>query len=212
MSAPARSASAASRRSTTSPGSGTPASRTTGGRRAARRGWSRSARAEGYNITKPKFRGGLVDHFNAGHRAEVPGEPGVLRRRHAAHRVRARRRRRLPREPRALRPGDPPARRHPLHQGVVRGVVPPQLRALQAGAGGVDPLPQGARPGHAGLLPRQRLGGDHRRRARTAGSTLRGVRVPFVSMPNEPESTDPLVLRERYATALGRLLELVRTR
>jgi hypothetical protein len=41
---------------------------------------------------------------------------------------------------------------------------------------------------------------------------LRGVRVPFVSMNNEPESTDPLVLRDRYARALGRLLELVRTR
>jgi hypothetical protein len=38
-----------------------------------------------------------------------------------------------------------------------------------------------------------------------------GVRVPFVSMNNEPESTDPAVLRERYARALGRLLELYRT-
>jgi hypothetical protein len=42
--------------------------------------------------------------------------------------------------------------------------------------------------------------------------TLAGVRVPFVSMNNEPESTDPLVLRARYAGALGRLLELYRTR
>ena len=41
---------------------------------------------------------------------------------------------------------------------------------------------------------------------------LRGVHVPFVSMNNEPESTDPFVLRERYARALGRLLELLRTR
>jgi len=38
-----------------------------------------------------------------------------------------------------------------------------------------------------------------------------GVRVPFVSMNNEPESLDPAVLRERYARALGRLLELYRT-
>jgi hypothetical protein len=37
------------------------------------------------------------------------------------------------------------------------------------------------------------------------------VRVPFVSMNNEPESTDPAVLRERYARALGRLLDLYRT-
>jgi len=37
-----------------------------------------------------------------------------------------------------------------------------------------------------------------------------GVRVPFVSMSNEPESTDPTVLGERYARALGRLLDLYR--
>jgi hypothetical protein len=39
---------------------------------------------------------------------------------------------------------------------------------------------------------------------------LRGVRVPFASMPNEPESSDPAVLRDRYARALQRLLELRR--
>jgi hypothetical protein len=42
--------------------------------------------------------------------------------------------------------------------------------------------------------------------------TVAGVRVPFVSMNNEPESTDLLVLRDRYARALGRLLELYLTR
>ena len=41
---------------------------------------------------------------------------------------------------------------------------------------------------------------------------LAGVSVPFVSMPNEPESSDPGVLRERYSRALNRLMELVRTR
>jgi hypothetical protein len=41
---------------------------------------------------------------------------------------------------------------------------------------------------------------------------LHGVHVPFVSMPNEPESTDAVVLHDRYARALGRLLELYRTR
>jgi hypothetical protein len=41
---------------------------------------------------------------------------------------------------------------------------------------------------------------------------LRGIRVPFVSMNNEPESTDPAVLRDRYARALGRLRDLTRTR
>lgn len=41
---------------------------------------------------------------------------------------------------------------------------------------------------------------------------LRGVRVPFVSMPNEPESTDSAVLGPRYAAALQRLLALTRAR
>jgi hypothetical protein len=41
---------------------------------------------------------------------------------------------------------------------------------------------------------------------------LAGIRVPFVSMPNEPESADPEVLRTRYAQALGRLLALSRSR
>ena len=35
-----------------------------------------------------------------------------------------------------------------------------------------------------------------------------GVRVPFVSMNNEPESTDPAVLGPRYSAALNRLREL----
>jgi len=37
---------------------------------------------------------------------------------------------------------------------------------------------------------------------------VNGLAVPFVSMSNEPESTDPAVLEERYATALSRLWEL----
>ncbi len=40
---------------------------------------------------------------------------------------------------------------------------------------------------------------------------LAGVRVPFVSMSNEPESSDPVVLHDRYARALGRLMELRRS-
>jgi len=35
-----------------------------------------------------------------------------------------------------------------------------------------------------------------------------GVRVPFVTMNNEPESTDPAVLEARYAAALGTLWAL----
>jgi hypothetical protein len=37
---------------------------------------------------------------------------------------------------------------------------------------------------------------------------VNGLGVPFVAMNNEPESTDPVVLEERYAAALGRLWEL----
>jgi hypothetical protein len=38
--------------------------------------------------------------------------------------------------------------------------------------------------------------------------TPAGVRVPFVSMDNQPESTDAVVLEERYGSALRRLMEL----
>jgi hypothetical protein len=37
---------------------------------------------------------------------------------------------------------------------------------------------------------------------------VRTVSVPFVTMNNEPESTDPAVLERRYGAALGRLWEL----
>ncbi len=37
---------------------------------------------------------------------------------------------------------------------------------------------------------------------------VNGLRVPFVTMNNEPESTDPVVLEERYAGALGQLWQL----
>ena len=39
--------------------------------------------------------------------------------------------------------------------------------------------------------------------------TLSGVEVPFVTMHNEPESTDPAVLGPRYGEALGKLWSLL---
>lgn len=42
--------------------------------------------------------------------------------------------------------------------------------------------------------------------------TANGVRIPYVTMHNEPESTDPVVLDARYATALDRLYTLWRKR
>lgn len=41
---------------------------------------------------------------------------------------------------------------------------------------------------------------------------LRGVSVPFVTMNNCPESTDPNVLAPRYGNALSRLMDLVKNR
>jgi len=43
--------------------------------------------------------------------------------------------------------------------------------------------------------------------ARAAHGTIevRGIRVPYATMPNEPESTDLSVLSERYANSLGSL-------
>lgn len=38
--------------------------------------------------------------------------------------------------------------------------------------------------------------------------TLRGMKVPFVTMVNEPESKDPAVLAKRYEAALKRLWQL----
>lgn len=37
---------------------------------------------------------------------------------------------------------------------------------------------------------------------------LKGIRVPFISMPNEPELKDPKALEERYGAALTTLYEL----
>jgi hypothetical protein len=37
---------------------------------------------------------------------------------------------------------------------------------------------------------------------------IAGVKVPFVTMNNEPESKDPDILDERYSNALGALWDL----
>lgn len=44
--------------------------------------------------------------------------------------------------------------------------------------------------------------------ARFGWIEVSGTRVPFVTMNNEPESTDPVVLEDRYGRALGRLWQL----
>ena len=41
---------------------------------------------------------------------------------------------------------------------------------------------------------------------------LHDLKVPFVTMNNEPESVDPVILDERYGTALNKLMELFQNR
>lgn len=56
---------------------------------------------------------------------------------------------------------------------------------------------------------------DWEQMTRAAGEgwlDIGGVTVPFVSMNNEPESIDPVVLRQRYSCALSRLLDLYQRR
>ena len=38
--------------------------------------------------------------------------------------------------------------------------------------------------------------------------TVNGIKIPFVTMNNEPESTDEEVLTKRYSSALKTLVEL----
>jgi hypothetical protein len=38
--------------------------------------------------------------------------------------------------------------------------------------------------------------------------TIKGINIPFVTMNNEPESTDPVILNDRYGPALRKLMEL----
>ena len=168
---------------------------------------------EGYNITQPKFRGSLVDQFNAAIARNVPA-----RTRRSTTRARCSSSSRA-----AWTTGSARASSGSIPAILSRGAIlyikvsfEESFRRNSArykpGQEESHPLPQGARPRHARVLPRQRLGRASPTARRTAGCELRGVRVPFVSMNNEPESTDPAVLRERYARALGRLLHLYRTR
>ena len=167
--------------------------------------------AEGYNITKPKFRGGLVDQFNAAIARKYLSNPafyadGTL----------------LIEFARGVDDGfreslerfDPAI----LRRGAILYIKVSFEESFRRNSSRYRPGQEESVLFHK-VPDRDMLGffRDNDWAAITGDAPdgwldLRGVRVPFVSMLNEPEATDPLVLRERYATALGRLLELVRTR
>jgi hypothetical protein len=167
--------------------------------------------AEGYNITQPKFRGGLVDQFNAAIAKKYLSNPafyadGTL----------------LIEFARGVDDGfreslerfDPAI----LRRGAILYIKVSFEESFRRNSSRYKPGQEESILFHK-VPDRDMLGffRDNDWAAITGDAPdgwldLRGVRVPFVSMLNEPESTDPLVLRERYATALGRLLELVRTR
>jgi hypothetical protein len=167
--------------------------------------------AEGYNITKPKFRGGLVDQFNAAIAQKYLANPafyadGTL----------------LIEFARGVDDGfreslerfDPAI----LRRGAILYIKVSFEESFRRNNSRYKPGQEESILFHK-VPDRDMLGffRDNDWAAITGDAPdgwldLGGVRVPFVSMLNEPEATDPLVLRERYAHALGRLLELVRTR
>jgi len=167
--------------------------------------------AEGYNITTPKFRGGLVDQFNAAIAQKYLANPafyadGTL----------------LIEFARGVDDGfreslerfDPAI----LRRGAILYIKVSFEESFRRNNSRYKPGQEESILFHK-VPDRDMLGffRDNDWDAITGGAPdgwldVGGMRVPFVSMPNEPESTDPLVLRERYANALGRLLVLVRTR
>jgi len=167
--------------------------------------------AEGYNITQPKFRGGLVDQFNTAIARKYLSYPafydeGTL----------------LIEFARGVDDGFCESLERfdsaILRRGAILYIKVSFEESFRRNSSRYKPGQEESILFHK-VPDRDMLGffRDNDWDAITGGAPdgwldLRGVRVPFVSMLNEPETTDPLVLRERYANALGRLLELVRTR
>jgi hypothetical protein len=166
---------------------------------------------EGYNITQPKFRGSLVDRFNEKIAADYLSRPafydeGTL----------------LIEFARGVGDGfrESLERFRPdiLSRGAILYIQVSFEESFRRNSARYKPGQEESILFHK-VPDRDMLGffRDNDWAEITAGApdgwlTLAGVRVPFVSMNNEPESTDPIVLRNRYARALGRLLDLYRTR
>jgi hypothetical protein len=166
---------------------------------------------EGYNITRPTFRGSLVDRFNEKIAAEYLSRPafyddGTL----------------LIEFARGVGDGfrESLERFRPdiLSRAAILYIQVSFEESFRRNSARYKPGQEESILFHK-VPDRDMLGffRDNDWAAITAGApdgwlTLAGVRVPFVSMNNEPESTDPLVLRDRYSGALGRLRELFLTR
>jgi hypothetical protein len=166
---------------------------------------------EGYNVTRPKFRGSLVDRFNETIAADYLSRPafyedGTL----------------LIEFARGVGDGfrESLERFRPdiLSRGAILYIQVSFEESFRRNSARYKPGQEESILFHK-VPDRDMLGffRDNDWAEITAGApdgwlTLAGVRVPFVSMDNEPESTDPLVLRDRYARALGRLKELYLTR
>jgi len=171
-----------------------------------------SARSpEGYNITAPKFRGALVDRFNATIRERYLSRPsfygdGTLLIEFARGRDDGF--------------GESLARFDPeiLARGSILYIKVSFEESFRRNASRYKPGQEESILFHK--VPDQDMLGFFRENdwdELTGGAPdgylpIAGVRVPFATMNNEPESGDPAVLRERYGRALGRLLQLHRTR
>ncbi len=166
---------------------------------------------EGYNITRPKFRGSLVDRFNQKIAADYLSRPGFYDEGtlliEFARGVGDGFRESLER----FRPDI-------LSRGAILYIDVSFEESCRRNSARYKPGQEESILFHK-VPDRDMLGffRDNDWADITAGApdgwlTLAGVRVPFVSMNNEPESTDPRVLRDRYAGALGRLRQLSRTR
>jgi hypothetical protein len=163
--------------------------------------------AEGYNITKPKFRGGLVDQFNAAIARKYLSNPafyadGTLLIEFARGADDGFRE--------SLERFDPAI----LQRAAILYIKVSFEESFRRNSARYKPGQEETILFHK-VPDRDMLGffRDNDWDAMTGGADhgsllLRGVTVPFVSMNNEPESTDADVLRDRYAAALGRLRDL----
>jgi hypothetical protein len=166
---------------------------------------------EGYNITKPRFRSSLVDRFNEAIASTYLSNPafydgGTL----------------LIEFARGVGDGFADSlarfRRDILERAAILYIEVSFEESCRRNSARYKPGLEESTLFHT--VPDRDMHGffrDNDWKAVTGGAadgrlTCAGVQVPFVSMNNEPESTDPAVLGDRYRRALGRLLALYRTR
>jgi hypothetical protein len=163
--------------------------------------------AEGYNIVRPRFRRSLVDHFNAAIASRYLANPAFYE--HGTLLVEF---------ARGRDDGfkDSLERFHPeiLRRAAILYIRVSFEESFRRNNARYKPGQEESILFHK-VPDRDMLGffRDNDWDAITGGAPsghldLAGVPVPFVSMDNEPESTDPAVLGERYRKALGKLLAL----